>query len=168
MKKLSWLVTVLLLPVICLAETIPLIHGTTLSGEEVVLPRDLRTQHSILILGFSERSGESSRGWSKKIWAELISERHDLSCYQVPVLAAAPRLLRGVIVRAIKKDTLEEQRHYFVPIFEKEQEWKRTVQFSEPDTAYLLLVKQSGEVEWKTHGEFTPERMQEMKTLLHR
>ena len=167
MKKIIWL-TVLLIQASAIAETIPLTHGTTLSGEEVIFPRDLQSPHSILILGFSERSAESSRNWGKKIWGDLVTEKSSLRCYQLPVLASVPRLFRGLILRAIRKETPENLRRYFVPFFENEQEWKRTVQFSDPDAAYLLLVKQNGEIEWKSHGDFTPEGFQELKRLVSR
>ena len=167
MKIRIWL-TVLLMQAGAIAEMIPVTHGTTLSGEEVVFPLDLRAPHSILILGFSERSAESSRNWGKKIWGDLVTEQSGLRCYQLPVLASVPRLFRGLILRAIRKETPENLRRYFVPFFENEQEWKQTVQFSDPDAAYLLVVKQSGEIEWRSHGDVTPQGFQELKRLVSR
>ena len=157
----------LLLPGLCYAaETIPVTRGTSLSGDEYMLPRDLAAGRSILILGFSEKSATQSATWSKKLLGSLCLEQQSATCYELPVLAGVPKLFRGVVLHGIKKETPGSMLRSFLPVFEKEQEWKRVAQFRESDDAYLLLVNRVGEVEWKTHGDCTTERLQELKKAI--
>jgi hypothetical protein len=148
-----------------LAETIPVTHGTTLSGKEIVLPQDLHPGRTILILGFTKKSSESSRDWGKRI-APLLASDPTVAWFQIPILASVPRLVRGMVLSSMKKDVPQITQQYFLPIYEKEREWKQLVSYHEPDDAYIVIVDQSGTVVWKAHGPFTPQRLQEMKDVV--
>ena len=155
------LLALLLFAAPCLAEIIPLTHGTTLSGKEVVLPRDLPSRISILVLGFTQKSAESSRGWGIGL-APLIAANKSVTCFQIPVLASVPRLFRGVVLRLMRNGVPGSIQPFFLPIFEGEKEWKKTVSYREPDESYVLLVGRTGEIVWQTHGAFTEQKLREL------
>ena len=148
---------------LCAAETIPVTHGTSLAGADFVLPRDLAAGHSILILGFSQKSAVQTGAWSNKLRSSVCLERQRATCYNLPVLGAVPRILRGIVLRSIKEGTPEPLRRYFLPIFEKEPQWKRITQFWEADDAYILVVNRAGDVEWRTNGDCTTKQLENLK-----
>jgi hypothetical protein len=145
----------------CFPQTIPTTHGTSLSGKDIVLPQDIRANYTILILGFSQKSSEPSRDWVKQI-VPAFAEDRNVAWYQMPVLASVPRMVRGIIVRAIKREVPDTIQPNFVPIYENEDQWKQAAGYREPDDAYVLVAHGSTVV-WKTHGAATPERVRALK-----
>ncbi len=151
-RLIWWLIVMAGTGGLCLGEAIPVTRGTTLAGSEMELPRDLGSGFSILVLGFSQKSSVGAAEWGKGAWKAFRTTRAQPCCYEIPVLAGLPRLFRGIVLRTMKAGVPAEQQQSFLPIFEKEREWKAVAGFSEPDDAYVLLVRQSGEVVWRTHG----------------
>jgi hypothetical protein len=148
-------------------QTIPVTEGTTLSGRAVSLPRDLPAGLSVLVMGFNQKSGDACKEWSKQFSAQPLAGQN-ISSFQMPMLASAPRFIRGMIVRSMKKDTPANLQDRFLPVFDHEQEWKQIASYSTPDDAYLLLVNQQGTVRWQTHGPPTPERIAALQHELAR
>ena len=140
------------------AEQIPVTGGVTLSGQAVQVPGSLTARHSLLIIGFTAKSGAACNAWMKRVRPEVCASDSSAACYQIAVLASVPRLVRGLVLRAMKKGTDAQEQRSFLPIFEKEKEWKGAAGYAEPDDAYVLVVSRSGEVEWKTHGVPSEER----------
>ena len=160
---ICWLILLAGTAVLCRPETIPLTRGTTLAGGEMELPRDLGPGYSILIIGFSEKSAESARAWGKGLPAAFGSETVQPVCYQIPVLAGLPRLFRGLVLRSMKKDVPNLQQRTFLPVFDQEREWKRVARFREADDAYVILVRQTGEVLWTSYGPISQASILEIK-----
>lgn len=148
------------------AATIPTTHGTLLSGKEITIPQDLLSPVNILIVGFSQKSGDMSTAWDKKI-RPTIASNSNISCYEVPNLSGAPKLVRGFIIRGIKKDTPDSVQAYFLPVFEHEEEWKIAAGFRAPDDAYILVVNRQGEILWKTHGAVSDQALKDLNDHLN-
>jgi hypothetical protein len=60
-----------------------------------------------------------------------------------------------MILRGMRKDLPAEQQAHFIPILDHEDEWKKLVNFSAPDDAYILLPDPHGRVAWQTLGSLT-------------
>lgn len=150
-----------------LGQSIPRTGGTLLSGQPFVLPNDLTTSKTILIVGFSEKSAASSTEWGKQT-RNMLAAVPSLASYQLPVLASVPRFIRSIVVGSMKKDVPPDLRGTFLPIFENESKWKQVVEFSAPDDAYVLLVDAHGSVLWRTHGAPTGERLKQLREAVAR
>ena len=124
----------------CAGETIPDSRGTLLSGQEMRLPRDLPARQTVLVVGFTRKSGKSCEEW-RRVLAEMGVAR-----LQVPMLESVPKLIRGMVLSGMKKGTPAEAQGALLPLFEKEAEWKRVTGFSAADDAYVLLVDEHGEI----------------------
>src|SRR5215469_25932 len=134
-----------------LAQSMPPIKAKALDDSEVVLPKPGGQQFLILVLGFSHKSGENCTPWDKRLAADYGSDSH-VAYYQLPVLAGAPSLIRPVILRGMRKDVPAYLRSRFVPIYDHEEDWKKLVNFSGADDAYILLASPDGHALWHTHG----------------
>jgi hypothetical protein len=143
-------------------QSIPTTRGTLLSGQPISLPQDLTTRYTILILGFTEKSAASSKEWGKQTH-DMLSLNPSIASFQLPVLASVPRLIRGIVLRSMKKDLSPDMQSAFLPIFDQENEWKQLVGFTAPDEAYILLIDIHGSVVWKTHGPPTPQQLQNLR-----
>jgi hypothetical protein len=137
-------------------------NSIRLTGKDIVLPQDIHANYTILILGFSQKSSEPSRDWVKQIVPAFSSDKN-VAWYQMPVLASVPRLVRGIVIRAIKREVPDNIQPNFVPIYENEVQWKQAAGFEQPDDAYVLVVAHPATVVWKTHGPATAERVRALK-----
>jgi ATP10 protein len=137
-----------------MAAQIPEVHATSFSNEAVNLPEGLKGKVGVLVLGFSKNSREADSAWGKRLAADY-RESPTVAYYEMPVLAAAPRMLRGMIVKSMKSSVPASEQARFVVILENEAEWKTVTRYGRPDDPYLLVVDSQGSVVWQTQGTAT-------------
>jgi len=59
-----------------------------------------------------------------------------------------------MILHGIRKQVPTAEQPHFVPIFDNESAWRKLVNFSAPDDAYLIVTDPQGNVAWQAHGKF--------------
>jgi ATP10 protein len=138
----------------CMAARIPEVHGTSLSNEAVNLPEALQGKVGVLVLGFSRGSRDAVAGWGKRL-ATDYQESPTVAYYQMPVLASAPSMVRGFILRSMRSSVPAGAQARFVPIMDNESAWRTLVHYGPPDDPYLLVVDGQGDVVWQTQGQPT-------------
>jgi ATP synthase subunit 10 len=137
-----------------IAARIPEVHGTSLSNEAVNLPMALQGKVGVLVLGFSRDSREADSAWGKRLAADY-RESSTVVYYEMPVLAGAPRMLRGLIVKSMKSSVPASEQARFIVILENEAGWKTITHYGRPDDPYVLVVDSQGNVVWQTQGALT-------------
>jgi len=133
---------------------IPEVHATSFSNEAVNLPDGLKGKVGVLVLGFSRDSRDADAAWGKRLAADY-RESPTVVYYEMPVLAAAPRMIRGFIVKSMKSSLPASEQARFVVILENEAAWKMVTHYGRPDDPYLLVVDSQGSVVWQTQGAVT-------------
>ena len=146
-----------------LAQSIPPVKAKALDDSEVVLPKPGGQRFLILVLGFSHKSGGNCTPWDKRIAADYGSDSH-IAYYQLPVLAGAPSMIRPMILNGMRKDVPAFLHPHFVPIYDHEEDWKKLVNFSGADDAYILVTGPDGHVLWHTHGPLTDAAYAELQS----
>ena len=121
----------------------------------------------VLVLGFSHKSGDNCAPWGKRLSAEFHSDAR-VEYYQIPVLAGAPSFVRPMILKGIRKGVPTSEQGRFVPVYDHEAEWKKLVNFSEPDDPYIVLTRPDGNVLWQVHGVLTDPLYGELKNAIAR
>lgn len=138
----------------CAGQNIPAINTKALDGSQVTLPKEGSQQTSILILGFSRKGGDMGGEWRKKISAEFRGNGQ-VTYYSLVMLQDAPSIMRPLILHGIRKGLSTEEMAHFLPLYANEEEWKKAVQYSSPDDAYIVVVDGSGKMVWLAHGAYT-------------
>jgi hypothetical protein len=143
--------------------TIPASRGTTLSGAAIVLPDAVKGKVGVLIVGFTRPSQVRLQAWAKKIAVDYPPSA-GVVYFEIPVLASAPKLMRGILEGQMKISvtTAEEQSH-FLPLLDNEQPWLAVTHYAVPDDAYILLIDGAGVVHWQTEGPITDANFAELK-----
>jgi len=134
--------------------SIPKAQGTTLAGAAVTLPDALKGKVGVLVVGFSHASQGQVEAWGRRL-AKDYGQSAGVAYFEIPMLAGAPKMLRGMIVKSMSKSVPEGERPHFLPLMEGEPVWRVAAHYSEPDDAYVLLVNGDGIVEWQTEGDAT-------------
>ena len=152
---------VLLLTAALLAGTpgtqqFPRLQEENLDGQQVVLPDAASGKVAVLVLGFSRSSQKPSEAWSKRLFDDF-AKNPAFVLYQLPVIEAAPRFVRGMITSGMKKGTPENLRPFFVPVVHNEDQLKNFVGYQDEDDAYIVVLDRSGKLVYQTHG-LTPDQ----------
>jgi hypothetical protein len=129
---------------------IPTLHVTAFDGTPIHLPDPVHPRPAILVLGFSQSSRPQVADWGKRLAADPA-----FAFYELPVLAAVPRLLRPLILGHIRASVPPILQPHFAPLLTDETQWRQAVQYTAPDDAYLLLVDPTGTILWRAHGPLT-------------
>ncbi len=135
---------------------IPPFQGTSLAGTTVTLPAD--PGPALLIVGFSKKSTDAATLWGKRARAADAS----LPVYTLPLLAEVPKMLRGVVLHAMRGDVPKVVQPRFVPILDHVDEWKKAVGYDQQDAVYILLIDPKGTIRWRMEGPATDAAMAEM------
>jgi hypothetical protein len=144
------------------AQSIPAIRAKALDDSEITLPGPGSRQVLILIVGFSRKSGKVCEDWSRKISADYHADNR-VAYFSLPVLESAPSLVRPMIVYGMRKGVPKKELRRFVPLYSKEAEWKKFVNISAPDDAYLIVTTPEGLAVWQSHGPFSDAVYLELK-----
>ena len=65
------------------------------------------------------------------------------------MLESVPRIMRGFVIRSMKKDVSERNQPHFLPITDNEPLWRTLAHYDKPEDAYILLVAPDGTVQCK-------------------
>ena len=149
----------------CCGQSIPLINAKALDDSQVVLPKPGSAQLLILVVGFSHKSGDNCAPWGKRLAADFHSDAR-VEYYQVAELAGAPSFVRPMILKGMRKGVPPAEQSRFVPIYDREADWKKLVNFSAPDDPYLLLTRPDGSVVWQGHSLFSETLYGELKDAI--
>lgn len=113
----------------------------TLDGQAGTIELDAATG-SILVLGFSRESNPEVREWSRRLRGASPDVR--VPIYNVFVLAGAPRLVRGMIRRAIRSSVPEAHRSSFYIVEKNDTFWRALAAANDADAAYVLRLDPTG------------------------
>jgi len=143
-------------------QTIPAVRATSLAGDVVSLPADLRGRTAVLVMGFSHDSQTAVRSWGKRLEKEF-GDSSGATYYEMAMLGGAPRLVRGFIVRSMKKQIPEDAQAHFLPVMDDDAPWRTVAHYGKADAAYVIVVDGTGHVLWETSGDATDAAYAEMK-----
>ena len=110
----------------------------TLADADITVPDDLPAG-ALLIVGFSRGSNAQTEPWRKRVDAD--AELAPLA-YSVLVLEGAPRWVRGLIVRGVRRAVPENQHDSVLVVTQDGDAWRAWVGF-EPesqDAAYVVRL----------------------------
>ena len=99
---MRWLIA-LLMVASAGAQEVPRVNGATMSGRAIVLPDAVRGKRAVLVVSFTKGASGECRAWLNKLKVEYPS-REVVPVYLLLELEDVPRMIRGVVVRSIKKD----------------------------------------------------------------
>jgi len=60
-----------------------------------------------------------------------------------------------MILDGMRKSVPAQELPHFAPLYSNESEWKKLVDFSVPDDAYLIVATPDGHPVWQAHGRYS-------------
>lgn len=141
---------------------VPPMHGTALSGDQITFPDALTGKVNVVVVGFSHSSQGQLSNWGRLIQADY-GRSTDVNYFELAMLAGAPHMLRGMIIKRMGSSVPFDERPHYIPVLEGEPAWRATAHYDRPDDAYVLLVDRTGLVLWQTEGEATNQAYASLK-----
>ena len=138
-------------PICAAAQQFPRLEEENLNEQQVVLPDAASGKVAVFVMGFSKSSKTPTEAWAKRIQSDF-GKASGFALYQMPVLEAVPKMIRGMVISGIKKGVPENERANFVPVLHNEDELKKLVGFKGEDDAYIVVLDRTGKVSYRTHG----------------
>jgi hypothetical protein len=149
------------------AAEIPPLVGETLAGNRLRLPSDIAQPVAVLIVGFTQKAGEQAEKWGMEVGKlRGCGRERTTEWYELPVLSSIPRLIRPIVIRAIRSGLAPELRLHFLPIYSEEATWKAAMDFSVRDDAYVAIVKHNGSLRFCLHGAFDTAKASHLRDQL--
>jgi ATP10 protein len=142
---------------------LPTTGSESLAGSQVVLPDSMEGHPSVVVIGFSKSSQDGVKAWDERARKELGA---GFDVYPVAVLEDAPRLVRGIIIHAMKGSIPAARQDHFLIVVKGEAELKRATLYSAADDAYVLLLDRGGEIRWRIHGAVSDAAIKELRGQL--
>ncbi len=134
------------------AATLPNLEGETLAGSKLSLPTALKGKTALFIIGFSKDSQKQTEAWGKRLTTDL----HTLEVWSVVDLEAAPRLIRPMILRAMRASMPKPQHDHFFILTKGGKTLRQALAYDsrapQNDDAYLALIDPTGDITWQFHG----------------
>ena len=134
------------------AQTLPVVHGTSVSGHSVTLPDQARGKVAVLVIGFSRNSAIPTGVWGQRLKAEFGRDP-GVSIFRMPFLEEVPRLFRGMAIAGVKHAAGSEDRDTMVMVFESEAVFKHLAGYAKPDDAYIVVLDAKGAIQRRSTGD---------------
>jgi hypothetical protein len=115
------------------------------------LPSGLAGRVAVLGIGFTHSSQSEVKGWTTTL-RDQFARDSTVAIFSVAVLEDAPRLVRGMILHAMKKEVAPADLSKFLVIYQNEKELKQSAGFEARDDAYVIVLDPTGGVRYKLHG----------------
>lgn len=143
------------------AEQIPHVTAETLAGNKLELPSGLGVKYQCSVLASRMLPNRRS---SNGLPRYEIGFTQRVAVYPVAILEDAPRLVRGMILDAMKRDVPPAELNRFLILYKGEKEWKQTTGFEAADDAYLIVLDPTRTISYKLHGEPTAKSVNEVSS----
>jgi hypothetical protein len=143
-----------------MAQALPSTDEEALNGTKVNLQQAIGGKRAVLIFGFSKDAGKQTSPWREQLIAGLKRDAGPAPVlFEVPLMEGLPGLLRGFVLRSMRKAIPTADQGSVLPVFAHKKEWQALAGYSAPDDAYVVVLDERQVVVAKDHGPVTPERL---------
>jgi len=142
-----------LLPRLTTGKPLPELKGKFLTGREAQLPQAATGRVALLALGFTYNSRFPVEAWVGRFRKDF-GGNSQATFYEIPMIGGMARLGKWFIDSGMRKGTPREDQENVITVYGGIDSWKQRVDYTSPDTAYLVLIDKHGAVRWRSSGGF--------------
>jgi len=149
------------------ADTVPALTLQTLSGHAFRLPQDLHARVTVLVIGFTQKSGSKGKLWTDRLDRAFASDP-DLAVLSVPIFDGVPAFIRPIVIAMMRVGVSPAERDHFILSDHDEAEWRACVPYRGADDVYILATDVCGAVLLRARGDFEEGAYQSVETSIRR
>ncbi len=144
----------------------PVVSGNNLDRKELTFPKDFAGKYNLVMVAFQQNQQRSINTWIP-FAQEIEATIPGFVYYELPTIYSMPVLSRTFInegMRAGIPDQIARERT--VTLYLDKTAFKSALDIPNEEDIYLFLVDREGYIHWRTSGEYTPERLNELQLVI--
>jgi len=146
--------------------TFPSIKASDLNKQDVQLPRGLKGEWNLVLIGFLREHQNDIDTWLPSLPA-LVQSHPKLSYYELPVIERTNFMLRWVIATGMRGGIPDKaQRARTITLYVDKKKFRDALGIAAEDRIYVLLVNKAGEVMWRSEGTASGDKLQSLEKFL--
>ena len=148
-----------------MGSTLPVLSGTTLTGDDFTFPDDFEHDLNLIVMGFKRRHQDAIHTWLKPFDTDTLNTL-DIGFYEVPVIYEMEFIQRFFLNNAMKFGVSSAaQRRRTITVFLDRSKFLKTMSMQE-ENIYALLVDRTGKILWMQPGVYDSSKMDTVKAII--
>ncbi|MFW9908554.1 MAG: hypothetical protein ACFFEF_08255 [Candidatus Thorarchaeota archaeon] len=144
----------------------PRVTGSNLLGEKVTIPDELPAKFNILIVAFQQWQQRLVNSWVPFL-ETLVSEESNVDYYELPTIRGMNRIYQRIIDGGMRAGIPNpETRRRTVTLYIDKEPFRDALEIDSEDDIQILLVDDSGEVQWRETGSMSDEKKEALLECL--
>jgi hypothetical protein len=140
----------------------PDVTADSLSKQTLHLPADFGPGDTLVLIAFERNQQKDVDTWTAAEVA-LARQQTEFRFYEIPVLPWRDVFYRWWLNTAMRSGTPDEAaRKRTVPVYLNKEGFRNSLQITTEKTISVLLLNKSGQVVWRTVGDWTEEKQRAM------
>jgi hypothetical protein len=136
----------------------PVVSGFNLNRQEYDFPRDFGGDFNLVIIPFQQYQQQMVNTWLPFV-QELEASFPGFIYYELPTIYDMPVLSRTFINEGMRAGIPDQTaRERTITLYLNKETFKTALDIPSEDDIYLFVVDRNGEILWRTTGEYTPEK----------
>ena len=137
----------------------PAVEGETLAGGRLRLPDAAKGKPALIVFTFSREAGDASKPWC----ARFLKDSPPGQLFQIAMLEKAPRLVRGLIRRGMRRDMPPTLQARMILLYKVEAAWRKTIGVVNDAHPCLAALDAEGRIVWVHQGRFDEAAYQKLR-----
>jgi len=140
----------------------PIVSGFNLNRQEFVFPRDFGGKFNLVIVPFQQYQQLTVNTWIPFV-QEVEAAFPGFVYYELPTIYAMPVLSRTFLNEGMRAGIPDQTaRERTITLYLDKESFKSALDIPNEDDIYLFIVDRDGEILWRTNGEKTPEKANDL------
>jgi hypothetical protein len=132
-------------------DSLPPLSGLSVTGKPLDLSGASKGTVSVLIFAFSRAGGRDAHNWSQ----HLAEDRPNISVYTAIFLESVPVPFRSIAVSSIRSGMPATMQDHTLLLYQEQSSWEERLQVTDKNHASVLVLGQTGFIQWISDGPFS-------------
>ena len=148
-------------------KTFPKLKSKNLEGNEYLLPKELESEISILVLAYKRDQQKDVDAWLTAIKENELDICPAVTSYEVPVLKQLNSFIRFNIDNGMRYGINDKaKRERVLSIYVDKDSFNKALAINTEKTVHTLVIRKNGEILWQKPGNVSEEKIAELKNFL--
>jgi len=164
-RYIATTITIVCSSAFCGAQQIPVTQARAIDKSVVTFPRSDNGKPLLLLISFSHKGEKQCDRWNERLKPAQMSDPR-VFYYELADFQGVPSFVMRFVLHGIRRKIPKDEWSHFVPFYADEEAWKKLVNYSAPEDAYLVVADAAGRVLWQAHGAPTDQNYAELQLVI--
>lgn len=154
------------------AQQMETVSGTTLDNKQVTIPVDVKGKYTLICFAAGTKSQKDLESWLDPVYQRYIAktgimdDAFDVNVFFIPLLKGANKSFEGTLKRKFADNTPLDLKSHVLFSDTPAEPLMASLQMSNPDIPYILLLNKEGSIIYRTNGAYTEEKFDAIDDLI--